>query len=146
MSKVRNSWKPSLGLDALSRMKLRQSEKIRQIKGALIASGYDALDDQARAIGLSRSTAWTVLNGHHKSSGISTSVLLAMLTEPHLPAAVRQVVMEYIEEKTAGLYGDKPFRLRQFVTRLSPIQIVQRRTETRIPSGTARRPSGEPAE
>jgi hypothetical protein len=106
-------------------MKLRQSAKIRQIKDALIASGYKALDDQARAIGLSRSTAWTIIKGQHKSSGLSTSVVLAILSKPDLPATVREILLEYVNEKAAGLYGDKPFRVRQFISRLSPTRSIK---------------------
>ena len=41
-----------------------------------------------------------------------------MLTRAELPPAVRQRLLEYIEDKVAGLYGDSPFRLRQFKERL----------------------------
>jgi hypothetical protein len=50
-------------------VKARQSSKIRKIGDALIALGYLALDEQAKALGLARSTAWTILQANHKSSG-----------------------------------------------------------------------------
>jgi hypothetical protein len=99
---------------------MRQAAKIKQIKDALVASGHRVLDDQARVLGVSRSTAWTIIKGQHKSSGLSTSLVLAMLSKPDLPAAVRQILLEYVNEKAAGLYGDKSFRVRQFISRLSP--------------------------
>jgi hypothetical protein len=129
--------------DPLSRAKLRQATKIREIKDALIASGYYSLDAQARALGLSRSTAWTIFRGQHKASGLSTSILLAMLSEPCLPLAVRQTVMDYVSEKAAGLYGDKPFRVRQFMIRFSRMRsVAQSRqvAEHAEPGATHRRP------
>jgi len=36
---------------------------------ALIASGFLTLDQQAKALGLARSTTWTVLGGKHKIPG-----------------------------------------------------------------------------
>jgi hypothetical protein len=49
--------------------------------------------------------------------------MFSMLSKPDLPAAVRKTVLEYVNEKAAGLYGDKPFRVRQFMSRLSPMRI-----------------------
>ena len=98
--------------------KMRQWVKLSQIKEALVQSGFKTLDDQAAALGLSRSTAWSILRGKHKNSGLSSAVILRMLTRADLPPAVRQRLLEYIEDKVAGLYGDSPFRLRQFKERL----------------------------
>jgi hypothetical protein len=50
-------------------MKARQAAKIRQLGETLIATGFRRLDEQARVLGLSRSTTWTILNGNHKNSG-----------------------------------------------------------------------------
>ena len=44
-----------------SHAKARQASKIREIGDTLIALGYLALDEQAKALGLARSTAWTIL-------------------------------------------------------------------------------------
>jgi hypothetical protein len=48
--------------------KARQTSKIRELKSALIQSGFIVLDEQANALGLSRSTTWTILRGDHKAS------------------------------------------------------------------------------
>jgi len=50
-------------------MKGRQLLKIKEFKEALIASGFLTLDQQAKALGLARSTTWTVLGGKHKIPG-----------------------------------------------------------------------------
>ena len=46
-------------------VKARQASKIREIGDALIALGYLVLDEQAKALGLVRSTAWTILQANH---------------------------------------------------------------------------------
>src|ERR1043165_8731379 len=60
-------------------MKRRQSAKIREIETALVASGVVGLDAQAQALGISRSTAWTILKGNHKASGLSASLVNRIL-------------------------------------------------------------------
>jgi hypothetical protein len=69
--------------------KLRQSAKLREIAAALEADGFIGLDAQATALGLSRSTAWTILNGSHKSSGLSAKTLNRMLAAPLLGERAR---------------------------------------------------------
>src|SRR4051794_11830858 len=86
-------------------MKELQSAKIREIGDALRAAGYVALDEQARALGLPRSTAWTVLRATHKGSGLTTGVISRILRAQDLPPTVRDKLIEYITEKAAGLYG-----------------------------------------
>lgn len=99
-------------------MKARQSEKIREIRQAVIASGFVSLDKQAAALGLRRSTAWTVLKANHKASGLSATVIKRMLMSPQLPTAVRQIIKEYVEQKCAGDYGHSRARLQMFRARL----------------------------
>ena len=89
-------------------MKARQCAKIREIGEALCAAGYVTLDKQAEALGLGRSTAWTVLRADHKASGLTAAVLQRMLAAPKLPDAVRAKLLEYLAEKSAGLYGHAP--------------------------------------
>ena len=55
----------------LTEAKARQATRIRELGGALTASGLVTLDEQARALGLSRSTAWAVLKANHKASGLA---------------------------------------------------------------------------
>lgn len=98
--------------------KARQSVKIRQLGEALVAAGYRRLDEQAKALGLPRSTAWTILKANHKNSGLSVLVINRMLAAPELPSTVRARIFEYIEEKSAGLYGDSKVRAQRFHDRL----------------------------
>ena len=70
-------------------MKARQSSKIRELGDALIAEGYLTLDEQARALALGRSTTWTILKRHYKTSGLSAGIINRMLAASRLPALVR---------------------------------------------------------
>src|SRR5215475_2150241 len=107
--------KPSL----LMEFKARQSAKIKEVGEALIADGFCALDQQAKALGLSRSTTWTILKASHKSSGLSAAVINRMLAAPQLPPRVRLKIFEYIQEKSVGHYGDNERRIVKFTARIS---------------------------
>ena len=100
-------------------MMLRQTAKINEIRDALRSEGLIVLDQQARALGLCRSTTWTILQGAHKSSGLSVLVLRRMLDSPYLPDSVRFKIQEYVAEKSAGLYGHSSTAIRKFRAKLS---------------------------
>jgi hypothetical protein len=51
----------------VAELKARQSAKIRELREALVTAGFTTLNEQARALGLSRSPAWTILNGTIKA-------------------------------------------------------------------------------
>ena len=95
-------------------MKTRQSCKIRELGGALITAGFRTLDEQARAFGLSRSTAWAVLKANHKASGLTVPTINRMLSSPELPPRARATILTYIDEKLASLYGHNKKQLRRF--------------------------------
>ena len=78
-------------------MKALQSSKIREIGEALVAAGFRALDEQAEALGLCRSTTWTILKGNYKNSGLSAATLNRILASPQLPPIVRAKIHEYID-------------------------------------------------
>ena len=99
-------------------MKAMQSAKIGQLRHALLDEGFVALDQQAAVLGLSRSTAWTVLNGNHNTSGLSAAVIKRMLASPQLPPKARQILVEYIEQKAAGTYGHNKNQAQRFRARL----------------------------
>ena len=65
------------------------------ITEALIQSGYRSLDAQARALGISRSTAWTIISGKHKRGRLHVNTTVKMLANPALPVQVRAVVEAY---------------------------------------------------
>ena len=96
----------------------RQARKISEIKLALVAAGYRRLDEQAAALGLARSTTWTILKSNHKASGLSVPVIKRILAAPRLPATVRTVLDEYVNERAAGLYGGSKPRVTRFVARM----------------------------
>src|SRR3954454_20781040 len=99
--------------------KARQSAKIREMGEALIADGIRVLDQQAKALGLSRSTTWTILKANHKSSGLSAAIIKRMLAAPQLPPRVRLKIFEYFQEKGAGHYGDNERKIVKFTARIS---------------------------
>ena len=105
-------------------MKARQVAKMREIRDALVAAGCASLDDQAAALGLSRSTTWTIMRGSHKSSGLSATILTRMLSAPRLQPGVRKKILEYIAEKSAGRYGTTKERLEKFIDRVRQQESV----------------------
>jgi hypothetical protein len=109
-------------------IKIRQSSKIRELGDALAACGCITLDQQAKALGLGRSTTWTILKANHKASGLSAMIINRMLAAPQLPSLVRGKIIEYIDEKTGGLYGHNKMQIRRFTARLSVSAVNQART------------------
>src|SRR6476619_584869 len=97
-----------------SELKARQASKIAEIRQALVAAGYDTITKQAVVLGLSRSSAWAVLRGAHKSSGLSASIINRVLRSQELPPAARKIIEEYVQEKLLGAYGPNDKSLRQF--------------------------------
>jgi hypothetical protein len=106
-------------LPVTASMKARQFSKIRELAEALKSAGFLTLDEQAKALGLSRSTAWTIRKASHKASGLSASIINRMLAAPELPPLARTKILEYVEEKAAGLYGGSRSQRRKFAARLS---------------------------
>jgi hypothetical protein len=125
----------------LSSMKARQRCKIQEIRTALLHAGTSTLDKQAAALGLSRSTAWSILRANHKSSGLSAGVINRILSSPRLPPLARQRILEYIQERLAGLYGHNARRRREFVASLAIPQvddfIVDRDAQPSLPTARA---------
>ena len=91
--------------------------KIKNICDALVAAGFDTLDKQAEVLGLPRSTAWSILRGKHKKSGLSATLLTQMLKSLRLPPLSRKII-GYIEAKAAAGLGHNKLKQRRFVTRL----------------------------
>ena len=56
-----------------------------------------------------------------------------MLAAPELPALARTKILEYVEEKAAGLYGGRRSQRRKFAARLSIEKLpVCRETESAL--------------
>ena len=100
-------------------LKARQAAKIRELWETVRTAGFLTVDEQAKALGLSRSTAWTIRKASHKASGLSASIINRMLAAPELPPLARTKILEYVEEKAAGLYGGSRSQRRKFAARLS---------------------------
>jgi hypothetical protein len=75
--------------------------RIQHIADALIASGYTSLDEQARALGINRSTTWTIVKTKHKLDRLSEKTTRCILANPELPAPVRAVMQQYLTERSA---------------------------------------------
>jgi hypothetical protein len=106
------------GSSSLSLKKAKQSAKIAELRQALIEAGITALDHQAVALGIWRSTAWTILRRQHKASGLSAATIKRMWRSPRLPAPARRVIQEYIEQKCAGEFGHSKSKIRLFRAQL----------------------------
>jgi hypothetical protein len=95
-------------------MKARQAAKIRELQHALVSAGFLTLDEQSKALGLARSTTWTILRASHKGSGLSAAIIKRMLLSPQLPPLARRKILEYTTDKLAGAYGGSRTQRLQF--------------------------------
>ena len=112
-------------------VKERQSVKIKELSDALVAAGFISLDEQATALGLSRSTTWTILKAKHKNYGLSGALVSRILQKPDLDRRVRAKILEYVKEKASGHYGHNQTQLRRFKERLAD-HAVHRKMLTRL--------------
>src|SRR5262249_38499701 len=87
------------------------SIELERISQALISSGYTSLDKQAKALGVSRSTAWTITKNKHKLGRLSARTINRILANPQTPASVRQVIQQYVVKRCAGSRGKQKLRL-----------------------------------
>jgi hypothetical protein len=122
-------------------LKERQCVKIKELSDALVAAGFFSLDEQATALGLSRSTTWTILKAQHKNYGLSGALIDRILQKPGLDRRVRAKIIEYVQEKAAGQYGHNQTQLRRFRERLSVRSVtatVFRKKLTELKAETSR--------
>jgi hypothetical protein len=101
-----------------SSLRMKQCEKIAELREALVEAGMHTLNEQAAALNLSRSTAWIVLRGNYKTSGLSGKIVKRMLASPQLPLEARKRLREYVEEKLAGSFGHSEQHRRHFKIRM----------------------------
>jgi hypothetical protein len=102
----------------VAEMKARQAAKIGELGHALLDAGFLTLDEQSKALGLARSTTWTILRASHKSSGLSAAIIKRMLLSPKLPLLARWKILEYTMDKLAGVYGGSRTQRRKFFERM----------------------------
>jgi len=95
-------------------MRELQSAKIKEVRDALVRTGYRRLDEQARVLGLARSTTWSILQAKHKRTGLTAALIKRMLGQPSLPPLVRSKLLEYTDEKFRGAYGHTIVQRRRF--------------------------------
>src|SRR5689334_19583204 len=105
---------PAEARHTFAQMKTTQCQKLAELRTVLVTNGYDTAAKQAAVLKLSRSTAWKILKGDHKHSGLSAATINRMLASPDLPPSVRKVIDEYVHEKLQGLYGHQPKPLQRF--------------------------------
>jgi hypothetical protein len=89
--------KPSERLKALRDLNARKN-KIQDITDALVSSGYTSLDQQAKALGLHRATAWTIIKRKHKIGRLSAKTIERIITNPKTPPRVLAAVREYVKK------------------------------------------------
>ena len=82
--------------------------RLQDISEALTKSGYTKLDQQAKALGLCRSTAWTIMKTKHKLGRLSFKTTNSMLANPETPPAVRALVEKYLDELRASPRSRRP--------------------------------------
>ena len=103
--------------------KRRLAKKLAEVRRALISAGFNTTSKQAAVLGLSRATAWFVLNRDNKV-GPSADVVKRILSSAKISSRVRRKFEEYIQDKGLGLYGhDRRYSRRfreQFPEHFSP--------------------------
>ena len=77
----------------------RRSIPVQDIADALIGAGYTSLDEQAKALGIHRATAWTIIKTKHKLGHLNAKTAERMLANPELPPCIRFVLQRYAEPK-----------------------------------------------
>ena len=77
----------------------RRKVAIQHIADALINAGYISLDEQAKALGLSRSTAWTIVKRKHKIGRLNAKTTRCILANPDTPVSVRAIIHSILDRK-----------------------------------------------
>ena len=72
---------------------------IQLIADALIEDGYVSLDEQARALGLHRSTAWTIMKTKHKLGMLNNKTVRSILANRDTPSSVRVIIHTMLSRK-----------------------------------------------
>src|SRR5262245_9921635 len=81
----------------LNAVKSRRTVPIGPLVGAVIAAGHTSLDSQAKALGLRRSTTWTIMKTKHKLGHLNAKTTQQILENSDTPASVRAFIEEALE-------------------------------------------------
>jgi hypothetical protein len=76
----------------------RRTIPVQDIADALIKAGYASLDAQAKALGIRRSTVWTIVRTKHKLGHLNAKTTERMLANPELPECIRDVLQRHVAE------------------------------------------------
>lgn len=90
-----------------------RTDHLGSISEALIASGYTSLDEQAKALGLHRSTTWTIIKKKQKLGRLCAKTIDRILSNPETPAAVRIAVQQYAVQKSSARKSRRPTQTRR---------------------------------
>jgi len=74
--------------------------RLQDIGDALVAAGYTSLDEQAKALGVTRSTAWNIVNGKNKLDRLARKTTKRILANPNTPPSVRAIIQQYLAERS----------------------------------------------
>ena len=74
--------------------------RLQDIADALVAAGYTSLDEQAKALGVTRSTAWNIVNGKNKLDRLARKTTKRILANPDTPPSVRAIIQQYLAERS----------------------------------------------
>jgi len=85
--------------DRQGRALRRRTIPIQLIADALTRSGYTTLDSQADALGLHRSTVWTIMKKKHKLGRLNTKTARCILANPDTPLSVRVIIHAMLAQK-----------------------------------------------
>ena len=108
IERPRNSRRPSLSVRLetvryLNTSSARRTIPVQDIADALIKAGYKSLDEQAKALGIHRATAWTIIKKKHKLGRLNPDTTNRMLANRELPPSVRIVIEQFLAERFDAL-------------------------------------------
>jgi len=108
IERPRNSRRPSLSVRLetvryLNTSSARRTIPVQDIADALIKAGYKSLDEQAKALGIHRATAWTIIKKKHKLGRLNPDTTNRMLANCELPPSVRIVIEQFLAERFDAL-------------------------------------------
>jgi len=77
----------------------RRTVPVEPIVNALLAAGYSSLDNQAKALGVHRATAWTIIKNKHKLGRLNQATVSRILANSGTPHSVRLIVEQCLKEQ-----------------------------------------------
>ena len=72
---------------------------IQVIAEALNREGYNSLRAQSKALGLNRSTVWTIMKTKHKLGHLNNKTARCILANPDTPPSVQVIIRTMLDRK-----------------------------------------------